>query len=213
LLRDDEQITRLLWPPFDLTARDPGYIKAYPPGVRENGGQYSHAAAWLGWAFAQVGDGDTAMRVFRTINPIEHARNPEAVRRYRLEPYVVAADIASVEPHVGRGGWNWYTGAAAWCWRFAVEAILGLRRVGQGLRIEPHVPRGWPGFEATVRIDGGVLEIVVDSSRGSGEGGVEIFVDGSRIDGTLVPLPENGVTHQVTVQMRAHEDTSSGSEA
>ena len=106
LLREPEQLACLLWPPFDLTARDPGYIKAYPPGVRENGGQYSHAAAWLGWAFAKAGDGDNAVRVFRMLNPIERTQSPDAVRRYRLEPYALAADIASVEPHVGRGGWR-----------------------------------------------------------------------------------------------------------
>ncbi|MBW2244753.1 MAG: hypothetical protein JRH01_22460 [Deltaproteobacteria bacterium] len=201
LICEDEKIVRLLWPPFDVTARDPGYIKAYPPGIRENGGQYSHAAAWLGWAFAQAGDGDRAMRVFRMLNPIARTQSPEEVRRYRLEPYVIAADIGSVEPHVGRGGWSWYTGSAAWCWRLGVEAILGLRRVGDGFRIEPHIPRLWPGFEATVRTEGGVLEIVVDNTQASSGDSIEIVVDGTRIPDNLMSLPTNGATQQVRVRM------------
>jgi cyclic beta-1,2-glucan synthetase len=201
LIREDQQIVRLLWPPFDLTARDPGYIKAYPPGVRENGGQYSHAAAWLGCALARIGDGDAATRVFRMLNPIERAQSPEAASRYRLEPYVVAADIASVEPHVGRGGWSWYTGAAAWCWLLGVEAILGLRRVADGLRIEPQIPRHWSGFQATLRSQGGVLEIEVDNSAGSRAGVTEIRVDGSLIEGNVVPLPSDGSTRRVSVRL------------
>jgi cyclic beta-1,2-glucan synthetase len=212
LLRETEQLACLLWPPFDLTARDPGYIKAYPPGIRENGGQYSHAAAWLGWAFAEAGDGDRATRVFRMLNPIERAKSPETVRRYRLEPYVIAADIASVEPHVGRGGWSWYTGAAAWSWRLGVEAILGLHLEGDALRIEPHIPRRWPGFEATVRTEGGALEITVENAQNSRGDAVEISVNGSRIEGNLVELPSNGATHHVTVRMRASEDDASSSE-
>jgi cyclic beta-1,2-glucan synthetase len=212
LIREDEQLACLLWPPFDLTARDPGYIKAYPPGIRENGGQYSHAAAWLGWAFAQAGDGDRATRVFRMLNPIERSQSPEAISRYRIEPYAIAADIASVEPHVGRGGWSWYTGAAAGCWRLGVEAILGLQREGDALRIEPHIPRRWPGFEATVRTEGGVLEIAVENTQGSSGGAVEILVDGSPIDGNRVDLPSNGETRRVMVRIRSREDAASDAE-
>ncbi|MBW2414826.1 MAG: cellobiose phosphorylase, partial [Deltaproteobacteria bacterium] len=213
LVRDDEQIVRLLWPPFDLTPRDPGYIKAYPPGIRENGGQYSHAAAWLGWAFAEVGDGDRALRVFRMVNPIEHTRTPEAVGRYRLEPYAIAADIASVAPHTGRGGWSGYTGAAAWSWRLGVEAILGLQRAGERLRIDPRIPRGWSGFEATVRSEGGVLEIAVDNTRGAGGDAIEIRVDDSRIEGNLVDLPTGGATRRVTVRLGASDDATPATSA
>jgi cyclic beta-1,2-glucan synthetase len=200
LVREDAQLACLLWPPFDLTTRDPGYIKAYPPGIRENGGQYSHAAAWLGLAFAQVGDGDRAVRIFRILNPIEHSQGPEATKRYRIEPYAIAADIASVEPHVGRGGWSWYTGAAAWCWRLGVEAILGLRLVGDRLQIEPCLPPRWSGYEATVRTEGGVLEIAVDNMKSSAGDAVEILVDGSIIEGNLVELPRNGETRHVMVR-------------
>jgi cyclic beta-1,2-glucan synthetase len=212
LIRGSEQLACLLWPPFDLTARDPGYIKAYPAGLRENGGQYSHAAAWLGCAFAESGDGERAVRLLRMLNPIERTQSREAASRYRLEPYAIAADIASVEPHVGRGGWSWYTGAAAWSWRLGVEAILGLHLEGDALRIEPHIPRRWPGFEATVRTEGGALEITVENAQNSRGDAVEISVNGSRIEGNLVELPSNGATHHVTVRMRASEDDASSSE-
>lgn len=204
LIREHEQLVCLLWPPFGLTARDPGYIRAYPPGIRENGGQYSHAAAWLGWAFAEAGDAEDALRVFRMLNPIERTESLESVRRYRLEPYALAADIASVEPHVGRGGWSWYTGTAAWCWRLGVEAILGLRRVGGSrLRIEPRLPHHWPGFRATIRTEGGVVEIVVENARGLGEGATEVRVDGMAVEGSLVDLPRDGATRHVMVRCGA----------
>ena len=130
LIRDEDGLIRLLWPPFNLTPRDPGYIKAYPPGIRENGGQYTHAAAWLGLAFAELGDGDQARRVFDLLNPICHSSDRDGAERYLVEPYVIAADIGGVSPHVGRGGWTWYTGSAAWTWRLGVEGILGLRMRG-----------------------------------------------------------------------------------
>jgi len=201
LIHEEDKVACLLWPPFDLTARDPGYIKSYPPGVRENGGQYSHAAAWLGWAFAQNGDADRAIEIFRMLNPIERTHNAESLRRYRLEPYCIAADIASVAPHAGRGGWSWYTGAAAWTWRLAVEAILGLRRVGDQFRIEPHIPQSWPGFEATIRTREGVLEIVVDNKPSSPSEPFEILVDGSRVSGNLVDSPTHDATRRVMVKM------------
>jgi len=213
LLRDDDRLACLLWPPFDLTARDPGYIKTYPPGIRENGGQYSHAAAWLGWAWAEAGDGDRAARVFRMINPIERTQTSEAVERYRLEPYAVAADIASVAPHAGRGGWSWYTGAAAWTWRLGVEAILGLQPQGACVRIEPRIPRDWPGFEARIRTRGGVLEIAVENTLEPGGDPVEISVDGARIAGSLVELPSNGETRRVKVRTRPSEAVRSGAES
>jgi len=203
LLRENDGVVRLLWPPFDATPRDPGYIKAYPPGIRENGGQYSHAAAWLGWAFAESGDGERAARVMRLLNPIEHARSAEDVALYRLEPYVLSADIASVEPHVGRGGWSWYTGSAAWFWRLGVEAVLGIRRVGTALRIDPCIPPDWPRFQATLRTEGGILEIEVENPQGVGRGVAELSVDGARIDAAEIPLPADGRTHRVAVRLGA----------
>jgi len=203
LLREDQKLLRLLWPPFDRTVRDPGYIKAYPPGIRENGGQYTHAGVWLAWAFAESGDWERSARIAQLLNPIEHSRNKDDILRYRLEPYVLTADIASVEPHVGRGGWSWYTGSAAWFWRLGVEVILGLRRTGDGLRIDPRIPADWPRFHATVRTTGGALEIEVLNPTGSGHGVAELLVDGEPIEGETVPLPKDGKTHEVSVRLQA----------
>ena len=203
LLREDQKLLRLLWPPFDATIRDPGYIKAYPPGIRENGGQYTHAAAWLAWAFAESGDWEQSVRIAQLLNPIAHSRTRDDALCYRLEPYVLAADIASVEPHVGRGGWSWYTGSAAWFWRLGIEVILGLQRVDGGLRIDPRIPADWPGFHATIRTEGGVLQIEVENPEGSGHGVSELLVDEETIDGEEVPLPNDGKTHQVSVRLRA----------
>jgi cyclic beta-1,2-glucan synthetase len=143
--------------------------------------------------------------VFRMLNPIERTQSPDMVGRYRLEPYLIAGDIASVEPHAGREGWRWYTGAAGWCWRLGVEAILRLRQVRDGLRIEPHLPRRRPGFEAAVHTEGGILEIKVENGQGSRGGAVEIVVDGARIEANVVELPSNGATRRVRVRTRASE--------
>ena len=150
LIRRDDGLALLFTPPFDQTPRDPGYIKGYPPGLRENGGQYSHAAMWAILAFAKLGEGDKAADLFALLNPINHARTPAEVERYKVEPYVVAADVYSVAPHAGRGGWTWYTGSAGWMYRAGVEGILGIRREGAVLVVDPCIPAAWPGFEATV---------------------------------------------------------------
>jgi cyclic beta-1,2-glucan synthetase len=202
LVRAADRVACLLWPPFDETSRDPGYIKAYPPGIRENGGQYTHAAAWLAWAFAAAGDGERAARLLDIISPIEHTRTSDDVARYRIEPYVVAADVASVTPHVGRGGWTWYTGSAAWTYRAAVEALLGLRLAGGRLRIDPCLPPAWPGYRATLRTAAGTLEIEVDNSEGAGRGVAEIRVDGRPLEGDTVDLPAGGEPRHVRVRLR-----------
>ncbi len=149
LIRRDDALALLFWPPFDKTPLDPGYIKGYPPGLRENGGQYSHAAMWAVLAFAKLGEGDRAAALFALLNPINHARTPADTSRYKVEPYVVAADVYSVPPHVGRGGWTWYTGSAAWMYRAGVEGILGIRREGASILVDPCIPAAWPGFEAS----------------------------------------------------------------
>ena len=151
LVRPEDGLLLLFTPPFDKTPRDPGYIKGYLPGIRENGGQYTHAALWSVWAFAELGQSETAEGIFRLLNPIYHADTPAKVARYKVEPYVVAADVYGVAPHIGRGGWTWYTGSAAWMYRLGLEGILGLQRAGAGLIIEPHIPAGWPGYEVTYR--------------------------------------------------------------
>ncbi|MDA5548136.1 glycosyl transferase [Yersinia massiliensis] len=152
LIRRDDGMALLFTPPFDHTADDPGYIKGYPPGLRENGGQYSHAAMWVILAFAELGEGDKAHDLFALLNPINHGNSPKAIARYKVEPYVVAADVYSVEPHVGRGGWTWYTGSAGWMYRAGIEGLLGIRRQGEELVINPCIPASWQGFEATINL-------------------------------------------------------------
>jgi cyclic beta-1,2-glucan synthetase len=192
LIREQEGLALLFTPPFDRTPRDPGYIKGYPPGLRENGGQYSHAAMWAMLAFAKLGDGKAATDLFALLNPINHARTPDDAERYKVEPYVVAADVYSVAPHVGRGGWTWYTGAAGWMYRAGIEGILGLRREGAMLVIKPCLPPAWPGFEATVSVGSGRYVIRVTQSLSDGWDGAHAILDGVRIEcvgnGFQVPL-------------------------
>ena len=192
---------RLLDPPFDRTPREPGYIKAYPPGIRENGGQYTHAASWLALAFARTGDGDGAKALFDRINPIQHAATARSAAHYRTEPYVVAADIAGMEPHLGRGGWTWYTGAAAWTWRLAVEEILGVRLVGGELQVRPVLPRDWESVELTLRRGRGSIHVTIetDDTRESEEPVIE--VEGTLWDARGIPFPENDHTRIVVVRV------------
>jgi cyclic beta-1,2-glucan synthetase len=154
-------LVKLFTPPFDKTAHDPGYIRGYPPGLRENGGQYSHAAMWTILAAAKQRDGDLAAELFGLLNPINHALNPADVARYRVEPYVVAADIYAVAPNYGRGGWTWYTGAAGWLYRAGIEGLYGLERRGDCLRLRPCLPSGWPTARMTLHLDDGQYEIVI----------------------------------------------------
>ncbi|AHL76298.1 glycosyl transferase [Stutzerimonas stutzeri] len=152
LIREDDALALLFIPPFDKTQKEPGYIKGYPAGLRENGGQYSHAAMWAMFAFAKLGDGNAACRMFTLLNPINHARTSEQSQRYKVEPYVVAADVYGVAPHNGRGGWTWYTGAAGWMYRAGVEGILGIRREGDWLYVDPCISSDWPAFEASITL-------------------------------------------------------------
>jgi cyclic beta-1,2-glucan synthetase len=189
----------LLHPPFDGSARDPGYIKGYPPGVRENGGQYTHAAAWTVMALAQLGSGDEAAEVFHMLNPVNHARRTEDVMRYRVEPYVLAGDVCSHPSQLGRGGWTWYTGSAGWMYRAAVESILGLRRSGATFAVSPCVPSAWPGYELTWRIGETRHRIVVTNPEGRCHGVVTATLDGRPVDHTAIPLVEDGRSHEVLV--------------
>ncbi|MEO6417884.1 MAG: hypothetical protein ABIP39_00655, partial [Polyangiaceae bacterium] len=178
LVKERERLVLVLDPPFAGGSHNPGYIKAYPPGVRENGGQYSHAATWLGFAHAQARDGFRAERVFRLLNPILHAPSVADADRYRVEPYVLAGDVYGAAPFVGRGGWTWYTGAAAWMWRLGIEGILGLRKEEGGLHVDPCIPPHWPGFEATVRVGAQECHVVIDNTSGVGHGVVSATLDG-----------------------------------
>jgi cyclic beta-1,2-glucan synthetase len=190
LVRERERLIVMLDPPFAGGQHDPGYVKAYPRGVRENGGQYTHAATWLGFAHARIGDGARAERVFRLLNPILKTASAEDAERYRVEPYVVAGDVYSVSPLVGRGGWTWYTGAAAWMWRLGIEAILGLRHKDGGLQIDPCIPPHWSGFEAWIRAGGQECHVVVDNSKGTGRGVLSMTLDGATLESPLLkPAP------------------------
>ncbi|MEE8390945.1 MAG: hypothetical protein V3S14_09155, partial [Anaerolineae bacterium] len=187
LVRYNEQLILLFTPPFDKTSRDPGYIKGYLPGIRENGGQYTHAALWTVWAFAELGQGDRAEALFWLLNPIYHSDTPEKMMRHRVEPYVIAADVYSVEPHVGRGGWTWYTGSAGWMVRLGLEAILGLRREGQVLRINPCIPIDWPGYELTYRYGKTCYQIRVENPDGVNQGVKQVTMDGDVLSGDDIP--------------------------
>jgi cyclic beta-1,2-glucan synthetase len=196
LIRPDPGLALLFAPPFDASVQDPGYIAGYPPGLRENGGQYSHAAMWTILALARLGDGDAAARLFAMLNPVNHALTTEAAARYKVEPYVVAADVYSTVPHEGRGGWTWYTGAAAWMYRAGIEGILGLTREGTDLILNPCFPKAWPQMAAHISIGGTNLAITIDNAAGTGRGIAAATLDGrvlSPIDGRIrVPLAGRG---------------------
>ncbi len=193
LVDDDAQIARLLWPPFDQAMHDPGYIKAYPPGIRENGGQYSHAAAWLGLALARTGQGSHAYRIFNMLNPIQHAMTRDDADTYRTEPYALVADIGSTGSYRGRGGWSWYTGAAAWTWRLATEGILGLTLRNGKLHVAPSLPDGWDGFSARLRYRGGTIELkVTQIGQVAGRVRARLKVDGQVQDRQDVTFPQPG---------------------
>lgn len=190
LVLDQERLILLLRPPFDITEHDPGYIRAYPPGVRENGGQYTHAAAWLGLAHAALGDGKHATHIFNLINPILRTQNVEDLERYRAEPYVLAGDIYSCAPWVGRGGWSWYTGSAAWVYRLGIEAILGLYKEDGLLCIDPCIPPEWEGFEAWVRVGDAQLHVVVQNPNAVSQGIASITLNGVELDSNRVDINE-----------------------
>jgi cyclic beta-1,2-glucan synthetase len=199
LIRRGDGLALLFAPPFDKTPRDPGY----PPGLRENGGQYSHAAMWAILAFAKLGAGDKAGELFALLNPINHARTPEEVERYKVEPYVVAADVYSVSPHAGRGGWTWYTGSAGWMYRAGVEGILGIRREGACLVVDSCIPAAWPGFEASVKVEATHYQIRVENRSHRYRDHAHAVLDGMRIQCAEghVRVPLDGGTHSLLIDV------------
>jgi cyclic beta-1,2-glucan synthetase len=201
LVKRDEGLVLLFTPPFDKALPDPGYIKGYPPGIRENGGQYTHAALWSALAFAALGDGDKTHELLTLLNPIQHAGNSAAIHRYKVEPYAICADVYGMPPHVGRGGWTWYTGSAGWMHRAALEGLFGLKQEGANLVINPCIPKAWPGFEISFRHGRTVYEISVQNRNGAGRGVTRLAVDGVNIDtaGMRIPLVEDGKTYRVSV--------------
>ncbi len=206
LIDRDAKLALLFTPPFDKTKADPGYIKGYPPGIRENGGQYTHAAAWSIIALAELGDGDGAGELLSLINPVNLSASRADSRRYRLEPYVVAADVYSVGPNSGRGGWSWYTGAAGWIYRAALEHVLGVRKEGNILIISPSIPSHWPGFEVTYIHENTIYRIAVTNQAGVSRGLVSATINGSALqirDGTsaAVALAVTGGVQEIILTM------------
>ena len=197
ILRDD-RLALLFTPPFDKTTLEPGYIKGYPPGIRENGGQYTHAATWSIQAFAKLGDGDKAAGLLSLLNPINHALTWAAAHRYKVEPYVVCADIYSVPPHVGRGGWTWYTGSAGWMYQAGLESILGLSVRGGTLRLDPCVPKVWRQFEVSFRYHSTRYEVLVENPSGVSRGIASLELDGHPVlQGGCIALVDDGAAHNV----------------
>jgi cyclic beta-1,2-glucan synthetase len=201
LVQPEAGLVLLFTPPFDKTAHDPGYIKGYVPGIRENGGQYTHAAIWTAWAFAHMGDGAQAEALFRLLNPIHHSDTPAAAEVYKVEPYVIAADVYGVPPHTGRGGWTWYTGSAAWFYRLGLEAILGIRRQGDALVIDPCLPPAWPGYTFVYRFGSATYHIDVSNTAGVSRGVAQVMLDGAPAASMRIPLMDDGGTHHVQVHL------------
>lgn len=202
LIRKQDKLILLLAPPFDRSDLDPGYIKGYVPGIRENGGQYTHAATWVALGFAMLGDGDRAGEAFDILNPINHTRSRADVQRYKVEPYVVAGDVYSQFPHIGRGGWTWYTGSAGWLYRVGLEAILGFRLRGMTLSINPCLPRKWPNFSISFRYHSSVYKIRVENPSSVMHGVALMHIDGRLVAGcTDISLSDDGAEHKILVVM------------
>jgi cyclic beta-1,2-glucan synthetase len=202
LVRPEDRLLTLFAPPFVASQHDPGYIKGYPAGVRENGGQYTHGVLWSVIAFAMMGNGDRAGELFAMLNPVNHARTRAEAERYRVEPYVACGDVYSMQPNAGRGGWTWYTGSAAWMYRTAVEYILGIRFAGNILFINPVIPRRWPKFEVTIRHGSATYEIKVDNRAQRNSGISSTTVDGAAVlPAEGIALVDDGKTHHVEIVM------------
>jgi len=202
LVKRGDDLVLLFTPPFDASSPDPGYIQGYLPGVRENGGQYTHAAAWCVIAFAMLGEGERAFELFSMLNPINHAATRGAAHRYKIEPFVVAGDVYSEPPHAGRGGWSWYTGAAGWLYRAGIEYLLGVRVEGAHVRIAPCIPRDWPNYTVRYRRGGATYVIRVDNPSRLATGEVDIAVDGEPIVGDRFAVADDGREHRVDVRLR-----------
>jgi len=202
LVDREHSLIRLLYPPFDKSELEPGYIKGYVPGVRENGGQYTHGAIWAAMAFAALGDRTRAWELLGMINPIHHAGSAGEVGTYKVEPYVVAADVYALSPHTGRGGWTWYTGSAAWMYRLIVESLLGLKLYGDKLRFAPCLPeKGWEIFKVLYRYRETAYHITIRQINGV-PGGMHVEVDGQDQQDKAVPLADDRREHQVEVRIQ-----------
>jgi cyclic beta-1,2-glucan synthetase len=208
LVHEDEGLVLLFTPPFDKAEPSPGYIKGYPPGVRENGGQYTHAALWFAMAMARQGDGERAVKMLRMLNPIERARDPETVWRYGVEPYVIAADVYRLPGRIGQGGWSWYTGSAAWMYRAWIEEVLGLKIRGTQMQVSPVIPGYWEGFSLRYRHGEAIYEIKVENPHGIKQGVLWVELDGRRMPDGVIPLETSLVKHRVLVHMGLSQEAT-----
>jgi cellobiose phosphorylase len=194
-------LIQLFDPPFDKSALNPGYIKGYIPGVRENGGQYTHGAVWTAMAFALLGDGERAWELFSLLNPVHHTLNPDQVATYRVEPYVVAADVYAVPPHVGRGGWTWYTGSAGWMYRLLVETLLGVRLEGEKLILSPCLPAAWTGFRIHYRFRQTLYHITIRRLDAKAAEAPQWTLDGKPLAGPVIPLVDDRQEHEAQMSV------------
>jgi cellobiose phosphorylase len=199
LVRHDDQLVQLLDPPFDQSPMDPGYIRGYLPGIRENGGQYTQAAVWAAMAFARLNDQARAWELFAMINPVNHARTPQACARYKVEPYVICADVYAVAPHVGRGGWSWYTGSAGWMYRLLLESLLGLQREGELLHCSPCLPTDWPSIDIEYRYRATVYHLTLTQTVATDT--LRIVLDGAALAGSTITLVDDGQGHRVEIRL------------
>jgi len=201
LIRRGDGLVILFTPPFDKGHLDPGYIKGYVPGVRENGGQYTHAAIWTLIAYCMLGDGERAGELFSLLNPINHSSTRAGLHKYKVEPYVAVGDVYAVPPHTGRGGWTWYTGSAGWMYRAGLESILGFRLEGDKLKIDPCIPRWWREFEITYRRKQAVYQIKVENPLGISRGVSTIELDGVVQTSDSISLADEARQYKVRVVM------------
>jgi cellobiose phosphorylase len=207
LVRREAGLIQLFDPPFDKSALNPGYIKGYIPGVRENGGQYTHGAIWTAMAFALMGENERAWEIFGMLNPIHHGATPEQIATYKVEPYVVAADVYAVAPHVGRGGWTWYTGSAGWMYRLLVETLLvetllGVNIEGDQLRLDPRMPKTWTTYKIHYRYRQTIYHITITRLATDVVDTNLLALDGQEISGKTIPLQDDHREHFVEMKVR-----------
>ncbi|MGB3117191.1 MAG: glycosyl hydrolase family 65 protein, partial [Verrucomicrobiales bacterium] len=201
LVRREAQLILLFDPPFDKSALEPGYIKGYIPGVRENGGQYTHAAIWAAMAFAEMGETEKAFELFSMLNPIRHATDPEGVSRYKIEPYVAAADVYSVAPNIGRGGWSWYTGSSGWMYRLIIETFFGLHLEVDQLHLNPHLPEAWESFKIHYRYRDTFYHLTITRSVAEPGGRGRLLLDGNVLSENVIPLVDDRREHAVELSL------------
>ena len=201
LIDKENGIIKLLDPPFNKTKLEPGYIKSYLPGVRENGGQYTHAALWTIIAFAKIGLAEKAVEYFRMINPIEHSKTKEAANKYKAEPYVIAADVYGANNLLGRGGWTWYTGSSSWFCKVGIESILGLTIEKGELSINPCIPREWKEYSIRYKYKNTLYSIKVKNPEGKNNGVQRFLLNGNEIEEKKIKLQENENINEIEIIM------------